>query len=897
MSNPLDSLKAALEGRYDIEGVLGEGGMATVYLANDRKHHRQVAIKILKSELTASLGPERFLREVRLTAGLDHPHIVPLLDSGAAGGFLYYVMPFVEGESLRDRLDREKQLPLDDALRISHQVADALDYAHGQGVIHRDVKPENILLSAGHARVSDFGIARAVTAAGDEALTGTGMAIGTPTYMSPEQASGERDVDARTDIYSLACVTYEMLTGDPPYLGSTPAAILSKKLVEEAPSPRIVRDSLPGPAEAAIMKALAKVPADRYASASAFAQELTGESGRAAPHVLSALEVGKAALRRWLWPAAALLAVSAGIWLVRSRPPEGARTPATFVVPLPTEGALASNSGLAVAVSPDATRYVYAARTDRGTELYLRPIDQTRGIRVGGTEGAMFPFFSSDGESLGFVVDRTLMSVHLPTERLTRVTRLNGSFGGASWTARDSILFASGGAIYRVAAAGGEPDLIVSPGAGESSYWWPSELPDGAILFAVMTGMDLDATRIAAYRPATSEIRTLLNEGNYPKYAPTGHIVYGGAASSRGVTAIRAASFDQRSLELGMPVTMVDSAVYTDAGRVAQFDLAANGSLIYVAPRGVRGGDTLVWADRSGGAEVLDFVNPRSAMLFPTISSNGQQVGITTAGDSMQTWLVDLDRRTMSLFAPGARNSHFTIWSPSGDRVVFSSDRAGGALNLYVQRLDALGEPRRLTESPQHQDPASWSPDGQYVAYAEDDPETGWDIWLVDLTTDPPDARVLLRTAASEFSPMISPDGQWLAYVSTESGQREVYVQRFPGLGGQQQVSQDGGREPIWSPGSNELFYTKSEGATGDDSVWGVSFDFDADGGLTLRSPQLVLEEGPNSASGYGWPRYDVTRDARRFLIVRRGAVAPAALDFVVVLDWFTELRRRLPGP
>lgn len=894
MSDPLDSLKAALEGRYQIEGLLGEGGMATVYLANDLRHHRQVAIKILKSELTASLGPERFLREVRLTAGLDHPHIVPLLDSGEAGGFLYYVMPFVEGESLRDRLNREKQLPLDDAFRIARQVADALDYAHGQGVIHRDVKPENILLSGGHARVSDFGIARAVTGAGDEALTRTGMAVGTPPYMSPEQASGEREVDARTDIYSLGCITYEMLTGDPPYLGSTPAAILSKKLVEEAPSPRIVRDSVPGSAEAAIMKALAKVPADRYASASDFAEALTGESAGSAARALPIFEAGKAALRRWLWPAAALLAVAVAIWWVRSRPADEGPTPATFVVPLPTEGELASNRGLAVAVSPEGSRYVYVARTAEGTRVYLRPIDQTVAVPVGGTEGATFPFFSPDGESLGFVVDRTLMTVGLSSGNITRVARMDGAFGGASWTARDSILFAAGGAIYRVAAAGGEPQLIVSPRAGESSYWWPSELPDGAILFAVMTGMDFDATRIAAYQPGTGEITTLLNEGNYPKYAPTGHVVYGGAASRRGVTEVRAASFDQRSLELGEPVTVVDSVVFTSAGRVAQFDLAANGSLIYVAPRGLRGGDTLVWADRQGGTQPLDFANRRSRLSLPMISPDGRQLGVTTGGDSLQTWLVDLERRTMSLFAPGGRNSHFTVWSPSGDRVVFSSDRAGGPLNLYVQRVDAPGEPRRLTDSPQHQDPASWSPDGQYVAYAEDDPETGWDIWLVDLTTEPPDARVLIRTAASEFSPMISPDGQWLAYVSTETGQPRVYVQRFPGLGGQQQVSQGFGWEPLWSPGSNELFYTKSEGDTGAYSVWSVPFETDR--GLTLGSPDLVLEEGPNSGFGYGSPRYDVTREARRFLIVRRGALAPAALEFVVVLNWFTELRQRLPS-
>src|SRR5688572_5714061 len=274
VGNQLEQLKRAVADRYRVEDEIGRGGMATVYRAHDLKHDRSVALKVLRPELAASLGPERFLREITLTARLDHPHILALLDSGEADGLLYYVMPFVEGESLRARLEREKQLPLDDALRIAREVADALSYAHQHGIVHRDIKPENTLLARGHARVADFGIARAVTAAGGQTLTETGLAVGTPSYMSPEQAGGEREIDARTDVYSLGAVVYEMLAGQPPYTGATAGAIMARKAMEPVPSLRVVRETVPATVEQAVTRALAKAPADRFGSAQQFAEAL-----------------------------------------------------------------------------------------------------------------------------------------------------------------------------------------------------------------------------------------------------------------------------------------------------------------------------------------------------------------------------------------------------------------------------------------------------------------------------------------------------------------------------------------------------------------------------------------------------------------------------------------------
>jgi tetratricopeptide (TPR) repeat protein len=311
VADALARLQAALTGRYTIERELGHGGMATVYVAQDLKHHRRVAIKVLEPQLAAALGQERFLREIRTAARLNHPHILPLHDSGEAEGFLYYVMPYVEGESVRDRLNRDKQLPIADAVTIASEVANALSYAHSQNVVHRDIKPENILLSGGEAVVTDFGIAGAIDAAGGGKLTQTGIVLGTPTYMSPEQASGEPMLDGRSDVYSLGCVLYEMLAGEPPFTGATGQAILAKRFTDPVPSARRLRDTVPLSVDRAIGKALARAPADRFATTQQFADALRASAS--APPELAAghapgtpageevREAGRSALARHAW--------------------------------------------------------------------------------------------------------------------------------------------------------------------------------------------------------------------------------------------------------------------------------------------------------------------------------------------------------------------------------------------------------------------------------------------------------------------------------------------------------------------------------------------------------------------------------------------------------------------
>ena len=400
MSDAISRLNAALEGRYAIERELGEGGMATVYLAEDIKHNRQVALKVLKPELAAVVGAERFLAEIKVTANLTHPHILPLHDSGEADGVLFYVMPYLEGESLRDRIDREKQLPVDEAVRIATAVANALDHAHRHKVIHRDIKPANILLQDGEPVVADFGIALAVGAGGSSRLTETGLSLGTPYYMSPEQATGDQPVGASTDTYALGSVLYEMLVGEPPYPGTTAQAVLGKIIVGRPVSATEQRPAIPANVDAALRKALEKLPADRFASAQDFVRALGDEHFRYGEAV-AGVEGADASPWNWLTvataSAAVLFAAMASWSLVRPTP-----APPVQRFSLARDEGQVPNEWLAL--SPDGSALVMAYPNATGqTRLFVRRWGDLTAVPISGTEaGAGDPIVSPDGREVAF---------------------------------------------------------------------------------------------------------------------------------------------------------------------------------------------------------------------------------------------------------------------------------------------------------------------------------------------------------------------------------------------------------------------------------------------------------------------------------------------------------------
>ena len=491
MTDPVTRLNAALSGRYRIERQLGEGGMATVYLADDLKHERKVALKVLKPELAAVVGAERFLAEIKTTANLTHPHILPLHDSGEADGFLFYVMPHIEGESLRERIDREKQLSVEDSLAITQKVAGALDYAHGNGVVHRDIKPGNILLNIqGEPLVADFGIALAVAQAGGGRITETGLSLGTPHYMSPEQATGDRDVDPRSDIYALGCVLYEMLAGQPPFEASSAQAVLFKILTADAPSITSERRTVPPNVGHALARALEKLPADRFPSAAQFATALADESftyqARARTSVAASTPEPVAVHAPVAWNrltvtmtgTTALFALAFGWLLLRPEPPAPI---ARFELPFGEDrGLVPGVGGVEFALSPDGSRIVYQGISpDGGHQLWQRALNALEPNPIPGTEGAISPVLSPDGLSVTFGgPGRSKKTVSLGGgPPFTVVAGNGGDLHTVSWGSDGMIYLGREGVIYRVSATGGEPEAVTLPADGEG-HRYPDALPD-----------------------------------------------------------------------------------------------------------------------------------------------------------------------------------------------------------------------------------------------------------------------------------------------------------------------------------------------------------------------------------------------------------------------------------
>jgi serine/threonine-protein kinase len=529
---------------YTVERELGSGGMATVYLAHDKKHDRKVAIKILHAELAAILGAERFLQEIRVTANLQHPHILGLIDSGVIGddagelrGRPYYVMPFVEGESLRQRLDKEQQLPISDSVRIATEVASALDYAHRHGVVHRDIKPENILLHDGSAIVADFGIALAVTQAGGARITQTGLSLGTPGYMSPEQAMGERTITARSDIYSLGAVTYEMLSGEPPFTGPTVQAVVARVMTEEPRPLTAQRRNVPAHVEAAVARALEKIPADRFSSAHEFGEALNNPSfaraSAAAPR-----EKGRNRRDKWmLYGAAGLAALFLATTLWGWMRPTVSKPVVRYQMVFDSTEALVPGASwwTRAAFSPDGSRLAYIGGP-RG-QILIRPRSELHATAIPGTEGANSPFFSPDGSRLGYLQEGLVRLAPISGGLPITVSDTLTGVAGASW-GPDGFIYVDGRQsvpLLRVEAKpGAKPTWFTTldSAKGEVDHTWPEVLPNGkAVLFVIAF------TGPKAVRPGTTfaigvaEIpsgkhRVLIQDATHPKYAASGRLLY-----------------------------------------------------------------------------------------------------------------------------------------------------------------------------------------------------------------------------------------------------------------------------------------------------------------------------------------------------------------------------------
>jgi Tol biopolymer transport system component len=884
-----ERLSLALADRYRLERELGAGGMATVYLAQDLKHDRQVAIKVLRPELAAVIGAERFLSEIRTTANLQHPHILPLFDSGAADSFLFYVMPFVEGESLRDRLNREKQLPVADAVRIATEIAGALDYAHRRNVIHRDIKPENILLHDGRALVADFGIALAASKAGGGRMTETGMSLGTPTYMSPEQAMGEREITARSDVYALGAITYEMLVGEPPFTGPTAQAIVAKVMTVEPARLIGQRKSIPPAVEAAVFTALEKLPADRFATAAEFAAALV--SLQATTVRIAAQPVARLPRRGWLpGGVAAAVILLAGVLAGHRMAPRGEGTPAMVraTLDLGDSTVIRPIGNIRLAIAPSGRRVAFIGNDGADAALWVRELDQPSAHRLPDTKGAFAPFFSPDGESIGFF---TAAGGHAAMKVIpagggvarTVVQDSVASFGGADWGDNGQIYFTnSARSLSRVAATGGGVTRISSPdsASGVKEHDYPDVLPGSKQAFVMLWKGSLGSNRVGVIDLGSGAV-TELAEGSYARYLSPGLVVIG-ASDGR----LLVSHFDPRKNRLtDPPALMLEDVQDEISNGTVEFAVAENGTLAYQPKHG--GNVGVVWVDRSGHDVPVD-TTLKGNFSSATLSPDGTQIAVArSVSGGSQIWVKQLRTGAFSRISQELEDADRPVWTPDGRYVGFLATK-NTHRTAWIRRADGSDSARSLGGSSAEYDEVWFDRSGRFTLFRSEGSAEGTRHLLVlekGVDTVP---RSLLRASYDNFAMSLSPDGRWLAYVSDESGNSEVYVRPFPDVNSAKfAVSVGGGLEPLWRRDGTELFFRNTRGDMYAVPV-GTGREFEHGAPKLLFSrPGMALQEFYRS--------YDVHPDGKRFLMLTSGDAEARRLS--VVFNWHPELQNVRASP
>ena len=878
-------LAEALADRYRIERELGAGGMATVYLAHDLRHDRSVAVKVLRPELAAVIGAERFLAEIKTTAALQHPHILPLFDSGQADSFLFYVMPLIEGESLRDRLKREHQLPVDDAVRLAKEIGSALGYAHRHGVIHRDIKPENILLHDGSALVADFGIALAVSQAGGNRMTETGLSLGTPSYMSPEQAAGERSLDARSDVYSLGCLLYEMLAGEPPHTGPTMQAVIAAVVTKEPEQLSARRRSVPANVNAAVHTALAKLPADRFATADAFVRALS-EAATGAVTVPAAAfagsgEIARSRSRPALAAAAMLLlaGLAAWGWLRPREHPFMNRYPLFLRA---NEGIATAALGGHVAISPNGRRIVYMGRGEGNTRLWVKDADQLSPTVLQGTDGASSPFFSPDGRQLGFVKDGRTVRI-LPLEGGSPLTLTDSANAtAADWGSDGYVYFEVDSGISRIRATGGRTEPVYKFPAGEHVLGaeWPVVLPGarGLLFRRRREGQGPADFEIMAMALPNGQPHSLIR-GLYARYAGTGHLVVMAADGK-----LLVVPFDLGKLALSGPPSALYEGLEKNAFS-AEVALSESGTLIYPTASQASAREA-VWVTRDGLPSQVDSAwRMEGTINSLALSPNGKAIAVELARNGKSDiWVKQLPGGPFSRITFGDTVFFRPSWSADGSRVFYLGDRGDGGGNLLSKRADGVGAAVRIFRSKLGFGQGFESPDGKWmIARSVVTAEGNGDIFAQHVGDT---ATVsLVATPARELAPAISPDGKWLAYASDESGTSEVYVRPFPEVASARwQVSTAGGTSPLWSHSGKEIFFSNAHGNLVAAQVkTSPSFTVDAQKSLFPLAPFTFA--APVQV-------YAVSPDDKRFLMMRETVAGESGL-LVVNEHWFEELRAR----
>ena len=904
--------------------------MGEVYSATDTRLDRTVAIKVLPAELASDPDRrERFEREAKAIAALNHPHICTLHDVGHADGTDFLVMEHLEGETLADRLARASgsrrqasgtrpgpepearspkpgsALPLDEALTIAIQIADALDKAHRQGITHRDLKPGNIFLTKSGAKLLDFGLAkltdpvRSAKALAErstklaDALTAQGTILGTFHYMAPEQLEG-READARSDIWAFGCVVYEMVTGQRAFEGKTQASLISAIMSSEPPPPSSLETVLPAGIDYVVTTCLAKGADDRWQSA----RDLHRELKRIAVHAVAPAEAvvggGSSGVSGWAWrlSVVAVLSLVAGAsitWAVWGRTGDMPRSvERVFLTASGSPPPFTANQSQAFAVSPDGKHVVYrAGASDRSAELFVRSFDELEPRRIEGTAAGQDPIFSQDGEWIAFRMsgnrDR-LLKVATSGGPIVTILESDETLMGYSWGRDDTVILGGDVGLRRVPGRGGTPERLTRADTEGVRHIQPHVLPDGgSVLFTERSFLGPGFRRVMALSLDSGEIRLVLDNAANAKYVQTGHLVY------LVDDVLHAAAFDADRLEVTGPSMPLVQGIQTKSSTgAANFDVSFGGTLVYAMTRADSRLRLLAWADRQG--ELQPVHTPARPFFTPRVAPDGSAVAVNIRDGEDDIWLWRDRAETLTRFTFEPDSDRFPVWTSDSRALVFESHRTGRG-SIFRKSVDGTGQVETILDRPSHDVPLSIH--GTRVVLAEGlglNKDLAWLDW-----SSGSEVISLAARDSTEHNGAVAPNGRWLAYDSDESGVVEVYVQSFPDPArGRWQVSQSGGWTPLWSPDGRELFYATPEnqlaavgveaGETFEMGNRGILFD-----GAT---PGILLGTAEQGRA------YDISRDGERFLVmVTAPGSSDSRNDIVLVLNWGEELKARVPTP
>jgi hypothetical protein len=893
-------------GPYEVTGLIGEGGMGKVWRAHHTALKRDDALKVLPDAFASDADRlARFRREAQVLASLNHPNIAHVYGLEHSDGVQALVMELVEGPTLADRI-AQGPIPVDEALPIAKQIAEALEAAHEKGIIHRDLKPANIKLRPdGTVKVLDFGLAKALepTASSPNlsdsptvtspAMTQRGVLLGTAAYMSPEQAKG-RSADKRSDVWAFGAVLFEMLTGQRAFAGGEIYDVLASVLARE-PDWALLPRGLSPTLTTYIKRCLHKDPKQRIGDVQSIRLALEGAFETGAEPIVTTSAAAAPPRVGWRgampWALAGVLVGGVLIWAVMQPTPAPSTSVTRFSVPLAANESFTGAGRHTVAVSPDGMHVVYTANEG----LSLRRLDQLQTTPIPGTTGAREPFFSSDGQWIGFWAGGQLKRMSVSGGAPVTLSAVMLPWG-ASWWGADGTIFLGQGpqGIMRMPGAGGAPEMLIPVKDGELAHG-PQMLPGGEwVLFTLRpTGVNQwNQAQIVMQSLTTGERIVLIEGGRDARYLPTGHLLYAHD------DVLLAVPFDLVARRVtGGPVPLVEGLGSAGNTAVAQFNVAAKGSLVYVpagaiAPAGAQ--RTLVWVDRRGTETPL--AAPPRGYVYPRLSPDGTRVALDTRDPSgTDIWIWDVARETLTrlTFDPGSDRA--PAWSPDGRRIAFSSMRDGSPGNVFWQAADGTGTAERLVEDKRVMFPASFSPDASQIFITV---ATGGATGIQDENDDiavvsremKNRATPLLATMFGERNAEVSPDGRWLAYESDESGREEIYVRPFPDVqGGRWQVSTGGGTRPLWARNGRELFYLVPPGRV-------MSVPIQSGASFRAGNPQVVFDGpyvAPNSSR-----TYDVSPNGERFLMIKAASqdkTSGSPPSIIVVEGWFEELKRRVP--